>query len=212
MRIPLASDPVFGFKPAIGYIPASVEPAPAGLPVAEVRTDPALAPVENLVLVGGAGADTLQGGAGNDTLQGGPGADTLAGGAGSDQFVFAGGTGATVADKVQSLSTDHIADFQPGQDRFVLGNADFGLGDSGFLDPSRYFETAASLGGAPVDLSGGNAVSGIVVVGAQNGGGGVDIYYTSDASNASNANSYQVAHVDGVDAGQVSATDFALKT
>jgi hypothetical protein len=42
--------------------------------------------------------------------------------------------------------------------------------------------------------------------------GGVDIYYTSDASNASSANSYQVAHVDGVNAGQVSAADFALRS
>lgn len=210
VRIPLATDPVFGFKPAIGYIPASVEPPPP-VPVAETRDDPTPAPVENLTLVGGTGADTLQGGAGADTLQGGPGADTLTGGGGADQFVFAGGTGATVADKVQSLGSDHVVDFQPGQDRFVLGNADFGLGDSGFLDPAQYFEAAAALGGAPVDLSSGNAVSGIVVIGSQTGAGGVDIYYTSDASNASNANSYQIAHVDGVNAGQVSATDFALK-
>ncbi|MEK7245971.1 MAG: hypothetical protein AAB223_08125, partial [Pseudomonadota bacterium] len=162
--------------------------------------------------VGGAGADTLRGGQADDTLQGGPGADTLHGGAGSDQFVFAGGAGATVVEKVQSLATDTIADFQPGQDRFVLANADFGLGDAGFLDIARYFETAAAPGGAPLDLSGGSAVPGIVVVGAQNGAGGVDIYYTSDASQASNANSYQVAHVDGVNAGQVSASDFALRT
>ncbi len=211
VRIPLVSDPVFGFKPPIGYIPASVEPA---VPVvtAETRADPDLSPVENLTLIGGAGADTLQGGAGNDTLQGGQGADTLTGGGGADEFVFAGGDGATVADKVQSLNSDHIADYQPGQDRFVLGNTDFGFGDSGFLDPTRYFETAAALGGAPVDLSSGAAVGGIVVVGAQNGASGVDIYYTSDASNASNANSYQIAHVDGVNAGQVSANDFALKS
>ena len=123
-----------------------------------------------------------------------------------------GGTGATVADKVQSLAADRIADFQPGQDYFVLGNTDFGLGGAGFLDPARYFETAAALGGAPLDLSGGSAVPGIVVVGAQNGAGGVDIFYTSNASQATSANSYQVAHVDGVNAGQVSATDFALRT
>ncbi|OHC81971.1 MAG: hypothetical protein A3G73_00820 [Rhodospirillales bacterium RIFCSPLOWO2_12_FULL_67_15] len=211
VRIALASDPVFGFKPAIGYIPAAVEPAPAVLPEPEARTDPLSAPVENLVLVGGAGDDALQGGAGDDTLRGGPGADTLTGGGGADQFVFGGGNGATVADKVQSLGADTIADFQPGQDRFVLGDADFGLGDAGLLDPARYFETAASLGGAPLDLSGGSAVSGIVVVGAQNGAAGVDIYYTTNASQATDANSYQVAHVDGVNAAQVSAADFALK-
>ena len=94
----------------------------------------------------------------------------------------------------------------------MLGNADFGLGGAGFLDPARYFETAAALGGAPLDLSGGSAVPGIVVGGAQNGAAGVDIYYTTDASQATDANSYQVAHVDGVNAGQVSASDFALKT
>ena len=212
VRIALASDPVFGFKPAIGYIPASAEPSLAVFPEPEDRPEPGPEPVPNLVLVGGAGADTLQGGAGNDTLQGGQGADTLTGGSGADQFVFAGGTGATLAAKVQSLATDTIADFQPGQDRFVLANADFGLGDSGLLDLARYFETAAALGGSAVDLSSGAAVPGIVVVGAQTGNGGVDIFYTSDASQATSANSYQVAHVDGVNAGQVSASDFALKS
>ncbi len=210
VRIALVSDPVFGFKPPIGYIPAEIVPAPAV--EIEARTNPEPIPVETFDLVGGAGADTLQGGAGNDTLQGGQGADRLIGGAGADQFVFSGGTGATVADRVQSLGSDIVADFQAGQDRFVLGNANFGLGATGFLDAARYFETAVALGGAGVDLSGGGAVGGIVVVGSASGSGGVDVYYTTDASQASTANSYQIAHVDGVNTGQVSAADFALRT
>lgn len=203
-RIALSNDPVFGFKPAIGY-------APEGTPPLEERADPVATPVADVALTGGTGADVLTGGAGNDTLQGGQGADTLTGNAGADQFVFAGGAGATVADHAQSLGADHVTDFQPGQDRFVLANADFGLGASGFLDPAHYFETATTLGAAPADLSGGNAVGGIVVVGAAGGASGVDVYYTTDASSASNANSYQIAHVDGVNAGQVSAADFALR-
>ena len=206
VRIALASDPVFGFKPAIGFAPDAL-----AAPASEDRADPSSSPAD-LTLTGGAGADTLIGGAGDDTLTGGQGADTLIGGAGADQFVFAGGTGGTVAQHAQSLGADTIADFHPGQDRFVLANADFGLGASGFLDPSRYFETAGTLGAAPSDLSGGSAVGGIVVVGSAAGTGGVDIYYTADASSASSANSYQIAHVDGVNAGQVSATDFALRS
>ena len=52
------------------------------------------------LIVGGAGADTLNGGVGNDTLQGGIGNDTLNGGAGNDTLdggvgadTMAGGTG-----------------------------------------------------------------------------------------------------------------------
>lgn len=93
----------------------------------------------------------------------------------------------------------------------MLADTDFGLGASGFLDAGKYFETATTLGGAGANLSGGNAVAGIVVVGGQGGAGGVDVYYTTDASNASTANSYQIARVDGINAGQISATDFALR-
>lgn len=227
---PLGNDSVFGFGVAIGFPPLVLAPPLA--PTVEERDDEPLsaAAVPDLTLNGTAGADSLSGGAGNDTiagnagddnlsggagndsLTGGTGDDTLAGGAGADVFAFAGGTGATAAARVQSLGTDQVTDFQAGADRFALADADFGLGAAGTLDNGRYFETATALSGAASDLSGGAALAGIVVIGAATGTGGVDIYYTSDASAATDANSYQIAHVDGVNTGDLSAADFQLKT
>jgi len=59
-------------------------------------------------LIGGLGNDRLDGGTGRDTLEGGLGNDILTGGAGADDFVFGLLSG-----------TDHITDFNPGQDRIV---------------------------------------------------------------------------------------------
>lgn len=59
-------------------------------------------------LFGGNGKDTLNGGTGRDTLEGGTGNDLLTGGAGADDFVFGLGSG-----------TDHITDFNPGEDHIV---------------------------------------------------------------------------------------------
>ncbi|KQY35505.1 hypothetical protein ASD38_02815 [Caulobacter sp. Root487D2Y] len=74
-------------------------------------------------LFGGNGKDTLNGGTGRDTLEGGTGADLLTGGAGADDFVFGLGSG-----------TDHITDFNPGEDHIItplrdqLGDFVGGLG------------------------------------------------------------------------------------
>ena len=59
-------------------------------------------------LYGGAGVDRLNGGTGRDTLDGGLGNDFLTGGAGADDFIFGLLSG-----------TDHITDFNPGEDRIV---------------------------------------------------------------------------------------------
>ncbi|MBO9559561.1 MAG: tandem-95 repeat protein [Caulobacter sp.] len=59
-------------------------------------------------LIGGLGNDRLNGGTGRDTLEGGLGNDTLTGGASADDFVFTLGSG-----------TDHITDFNPGEDHIV---------------------------------------------------------------------------------------------
>lgn len=74
-------------------------------------------------LYGGAGVDRINGGTGRDTLDGGLGNDVLTGGAGADDFVF------------NLLSgTDHITDFNPGEDHIVtplrdqLGGLFGGLG------------------------------------------------------------------------------------
>ena len=62
-------------------------------------------------LDGGDGDDDVLGGLGNDTLNGGNGDDMLVGKEGNDFFVLTQGEG-----------TDTIADFEPGQDIFVLSN------------------------------------------------------------------------------------------
>jgi VCBS repeat-containing protein len=59
-------------------------------------------------LYGGAGVDRLNGGTGRDTLDGGLGNDFLTGGAGADDFVFGLLSG-----------SDHITDFNPGEDHIV---------------------------------------------------------------------------------------------
>lgn len=162
-------------------------------------------------ITGDENANELSGGAGADTITGGRGDDTLTGGGGADEFAFAGGTGATVADRVQSLGLDNISDFLAGLDALSLSDADFGFGNAGTLAAANYFETATALDGTPDDISGGAATAGIVVIGAGAGTGGVDVYYTEDASAVTDANSYQIAHIDGVNTGDLSQADFSLK-
>lgn len=163
-------------------------------------------------ITGDENANQFSGGAGADTLTGGRGDDTLTGGGGADEFAFAGGAGATVADRVQSLGLDTISDFLAGLDALSLSDADFGFGDAGTLAAANYFETATALDGTPDDLSGGNATAGIVVIGAGAGTGGVDVYYTEDASAATTANSYQIARIEGVNTGDLSEADIRLRS
>ena len=60
-------------------------------------------------LFGGRGDDWLYGGTGKDTLDGGKGNDTLMGGRGADRFVFD-----------RKSETDHIRDFEDGEDLLVI--------------------------------------------------------------------------------------------
>ncbi len=166
-------------------------------------------------LYGNAGADNLFGYADDDVIIGGTGADTLSGGTGADEYRFEGGTGATTADKINSLSTDTIEDYASADgDTFGLSDNDFGLGNSGNLtDGNNYFEQASfTLGTTAVDVSSGVANAGIVILGQNTGADGVTVYYTQDASAMSNANSYQIADVIGVNMSDVEAADFFLRS
>ncbi len=166
-------------------------------------------------LSGGSGIDNLFGYAGDDIIRGGEGNDTLSGGDGADTFEFSEGSGATVAERVQSLGTDTISDYSSADmDTFSLSDADFGLGNSGVLtDGSTYFEIADGiLSDAPFDVSGGASGAAILVMGANSGADGVGVYYTEDASAASNLNSYQIADLISVNASDFEAADFLLKS
>jgi len=166
-------------------------------------------------LYGKAGADNLFGYAGDDIIIGGESDDTLAGGDGADEFRFAGGTGADALAHAQSLGTDTINDYSAADgDSFGLSDADFGFGAAGnLLDGDTYFEVdGGSLSATPFDASGGDAGPAIVVFGANAGSDGVGLYYTDDASNMSNANSYQIADIIGVNMTDVEAADFFLRS
>ena len=161
-----------------------------------------------------AGIDNIFGYADDDVLVGGQGADTLTGGTGTDTFQFEGGTGGTTAARVQSLGHDIINDYNVSEsDLFMLSDADFALGAAGTLtDGVNYFEaTDTVFNAAPQDLSSGVANAGLVVLGENTGGGGAEVWYTSDASAMTDSNSYQIATVNGADRSTLDAGDFNLK-
>jgi len=164
-------------------------------------------------LIGTTASDNIFGYAGDDILIGGQGADTVTGGTGADQFVFEGGAGADVLAHAASLGTDIITDYSAiDGDTFGLSDADFGFGAAGTLTGGTdYFESATTLTGAAQDVSGGAGGAAIVVLGAGSGTGGVDIYYTADASAMTTENSYQIADVTGTNTGDLSAGDFNLR-
>lgn len=174
-------------------------------------------------LSGGGGGDTVYGLAGidnifgyadDDVMVGGQGADTLTGGTGADTFQFEGGTGATTAAKVSSLGHDVINDYNMSEsDLFMLSDGDFALGAAGTLtDGVNYFEaTDTAFNTTPQDLSSGVANAGVVVLGENAGGGGAEVWYTSDASAMTDSNSYQIATVAGADRSTIDAGDFNLK-
>jgi len=174
-------------------------------------------------LSGGAGADTLSGlggtdnifgYAGDDVVIGGEGADTLSGGSGADEFRFEGGSGADALAHATSLGTDVITDYNASEnDLFMLSDADFSLGNAGTLtDGTNYFEAAATaINTVAQDLSSGVANAGVVILGAANGGGGAEVWYTDDASAMTDSNSYQLATVNNADRSTIEAGDFNLK-
>jgi len=166
-------------------------------------------------LYGGTGSDNLFGYAGDDIIRGGQGDDTVAGGDGADSFEFADGSGNTVSEHVQSLGVDTINDYSAAElDTFSLSDADFGFGNAGMLtDGANYFEIAdGTLSNNPFDVSGGASGSAILVMGANSGTDGVGVYYTEDASAATNLNSYQIADIISVNASDFEAADFLLKS
>ena len=166
-------------------------------------------------LYGGSGSDNIFGYAGDDILQSGEGADEVAGGDGADEFAFAGGSGADALARAQSLGTDTILDYDAAEsDVFSLTDADFGLGASGSLiDGTDYFETnPITLSATPQDVSSGVSGPAIVIMGANTGSDGVAVYYTDNPSQMTENNSYQLADIISVNASDIEAADFLLRT
>jgi len=149
------------------------------------------------VISGTSGGDTLVGGSGNDTIAGGAGTNTLSGGLGSDVFALSS-TGVAV-----------ITDFSAGE-IMELSHADVALGSSGTLAIGNYAEetnSANAMSATAQDFSAGVHNAGVVVI--DNGGGGANIWYTTDMAAATTANSTQIAQV-SVDTSSLDNTSFHL--
>ncbi|CAA7625085.1 cadherin-like domain-containing protein [Magnetospirillum sp. SS-4] len=148
-------------------------------------------------IIGGDGDDTVTGGSGNDTIAGGAGTNTLSGGLGSDVFALSS-TGVAV-----------ITDFSAGE-IMELSHADVALGSSGTLAIGNYAEetnSANAMSATAQDFSAGVHNAGVVVI--DNGGGGANIWYTTDMAAATTANSTQIAQV-SVDTSSLDNTSFHL--
>jgi Ca2+-binding RTX toxin-like protein len=154
----------------------------------------------NDILWGLGGADTLSGGSGDDQLNGGAGNDILTGGEGADLFRFTNGVGETVAEKAAFLGSDLITDFNGAEDTLVFDGQTFNA--SSILD---YVEQNTALTDAATAVGSGGA--GVIMIGADSGGGGVEVWFTEDTSAASTANSYQIATLAGNDLSGVSASN-----
>jgi len=166
-------------------------------------------------LYGSSGSDNIFGYAGDDILQSGEGDDEVTGGDGADEFAFAGGSGADALAHAESLGTDTILDYDAAEnDVFSLSDADFGFGTTGNLTAGvDYFEASPiTLSTTPQDLSSGVTGPAIVIMGANTGSDGVAVYYTDNPSQMTETNSYQLADIVSVNASDIEAADFLLRT
>jgi Ca2+-binding RTX toxin-like protein len=150
--------------------------------------------IQPAALTGHAGNNTLIGNPSDNILEGGDGVDTLTGGAGGDGFV--------IARNVTGGAPDRITDFEPGVDLVMVDLASFGI------DP-----VALKLGSSGA-LGGDSFVRGVGVRALD-----PDDYFLFDTASqallldrdGSGAQTpVQVALINGVDLGQLSAGDVYL--
>jgi len=166
------------------------------------------------LLVGSAEAALIEGYDGSDVLDGSLGNDVLSDGTGTDTFVFASEEEALSTlsnlERVSSLGTDTITDFETGIDKISLNANDFGFNLGDLVGGSTYFETDALS-----SLNTADSGPAIVVVGAETGSDDVEVWYTEDASNMDTSietgNSYQISSMEGVNTGQVAVSDFKVE-
>ncbi len=158
----------------------------------------------NDTLVGGSSADSINGGSGFDTLIGGMGSDHLTGGAGNDVFYYTG--------TPSILGVDTITDFVSGTDKFFVDATSFGFGLSlsETANSKSYITSTTAMGGTGYDFNLTDSSTGkaIIVIGANTGSAGVEVWYTTNQEAASTSNSYQIASLSGINTSQVAVTDF----
>jgi serralysin len=123
-------------------------------------------------LLGHGGDDVLDGGAGNDTLNGGSGFDTITTGSGLDRVVFNTALGGG--------NVDHVLDFNPTFDTFVLSDAVFTA-----LAPGPLSADAFVIGAATADASDRivyDSTSGALSYDSDGAGGAAQIQFASLSS------------------------------
>jgi Ca2+-binding RTX toxin-like protein len=151
-----------------------------------------------LTMTGSAMADTLVAGAGGSVMDGHGGGDTMIGGLGQDNFVLEA-PGANQAQALGALGKAMIINFDTTTDKLVLPDNLFHLqvtGDHHQVASADIFQAANDPTSTVQNF--GQSGAALILVGDASTHN-THVWYTTDASHASNANSYQVATIVGVD-------------
>lgn len=163
------------------------------------------------MVIGSSQVDTIVGSAGDDWIGGHMGNDTLTGGGGADTFDF------TTVTSVPGFGRDTITDWG-SEDRIALGHDVDGTtvfdawGTASDHATFRYFEATLdsaqdfNFTNAATDF--GTTGAGIIVMGTTTGTDQVEIYYSTDLSAATSANSYQIAVLDNTSLDEISDSNF----
>ena len=162
-------------------------------------------------IYGGAGIDKIIGAGGSGTIQGNKGADIITLAAGSEDDIefnliadagdvvsgFVGGSEDMIGLQVHATETTKFSN-----NIKASANTD--------LDVNQYGELTV-LSASAQDAYGATSTTGtgIVVVGAATGTGGVSVYYTSDITAATVDNSTLIVTLTGINTAGISDTDFA---
>lgn len=122
--------------------------------------------------------DTFTGGYRNDYTIYGMGGDDTINCTGQTEVIGFSGSGSTTASIFANMGTDTINGFTSGQDKIYLDSAVFGAGVNKVSDDSTFGGDLGVTGGA---------------VFIYENGGNFELWYTTDASDATTDNSYQFA-------------------
>ena len=147
--------------------------------------------VGNDSLRGGQGNDSISGNDGDDTLSGDLGSDTLTGGTGRDSFSFLGQASIAAA-------PDMITDFDPQQDRLMIGFAPAAILSGSAASPPSLAAAAAQAQQLSDGHAGDHEVAAIAV------GNDTYVFYASNAGAIVDS----AILLQGVSAGAITTQDF----